>query len=271
MSISASILAIIAIFRVSQKDIFQGSSPPFSLHHRISFRHEAGSSEGTGLVWSYPNFNIYTYMDIPLAIILSWGWWMVLCYMLSIRIRRIFDHILSTKRLWLASPASFFLSGVVFALIIEPVALFLGYWHYLDIGQTVLFFPFINVGLNASVIGGWGILTTINLTFSSETAASLAAKINRSFHLGSLRAVVVSSALLGLFNGWFSWQLIYLLSKLRQNASPRIFFTKDEVITLSWITSTQLVAILILASITITIIWRRNARHQIPPWATFKT
>ena len=131
--------------------------------------------EGIGLVWNYHGFRVYTFMDIPLAILLSWAWWMILCHLISERIMRISNRILRKRNRRLISTATFFMSGFLVALIIEPLSVYLDWWSYLVIGEkAVLVFPFLGVIFNFAVVIGWGILTVINLTFSEWAVGSLA-------------------------------------------------------------------------------------------------
>ena len=215
--------------------------------------------EGTGLVWSYLGFRIYTYMDIPLLMFLNWAWWMILCYMIAERIMGIFNRTLGNKNYWLMSTIAFFISGTLVALIIEPLSVSLGLWKYLVIGEkAVLAFPFIGVRFNLTVIIGWGMLTVINLSFSTKAAKPLAIKVMRKLRLSYMRALTVSCALLGLFSGWLSWQLVGFFAALIEapSESPILFFTKNYVVKLEWITSAQLVTVLLIASTCVAYLWK---------------
>ena len=124
--------------------------------------------QGTQLVWSYPGYNFYAFMDIPFALILSWSWWMVVCQIVSIWIEGFLNkiHILGRS---IVSTTSMCISGILVALIVEPFSVALWWWDYLVVGEkAVLFFPLLGVRINLAVIVGWGILTTINLTLSRK-------------------------------------------------------------------------------------------------------
>ena len=219
----------------------------------------AWEPQGTGPIWSYHGFNLYTYADIPLVIILNWSWCMILCQLISKQIRQIFIPIKSIKDHWIVFKGSFFLSGVLVAFMVEPILVYFGWWQYHYVGdRTVLFFPLLNVRFSLAVIIGWGVLTMINLTVSGNTAESFAIMIERVSQLSHTAALVVSSSLIGLFSGWLSWQLIVLFTTFVEDIRPRIFFTRDYVIELDWITSEHLVTILFLITVSAVYIWRRK-------------
>lgn len=215
--------------------------------------------QGTGVIWSYQGFNLYPFMGIPLVIILDWSWAMVVCHLLSKQITRLSKLAGSIRDHWIITEASFFLSGALMALIVEPTFVSLGMWQYHYVGEkAVLDFTLLNVRFNLAVIIGWGMLTTINLTLSGKTAESLATRLTHTFHLPHPAALVASSSSIGLFSGWFSWQLSVLFTALTENVKPRIFFTRDYIIELDWITNTQLAIVLIIATGLAVYIWRRR-------------
>jgi competence protein ComGF len=213
--------------------------------------------QGTGVIWSYQGFNLYPFMGIPLVIILDWSWAMIICHLLSKQITQLSKLAGSVRDHWIITEMSFFLSGALMALIVEPIFVSLGMWQYHYVGEkAVLDFTLLNVRLNLAVIIGWGMLTTINLTLSGKTAESLATRLTQAFHLPHPAALVASSSSIGLFSGWLSWQLSVLFTALTENVKPRIFFTRDHIIELDWITNTQLVIILIIATGLAVYIWR---------------
>ena len=204
--------------------------------------------QGTGPIWSYQGFNLYVYAGIPLVIILNWSWVMILCHLISRQIVRVFESVKSIGEHWIVDKASLFFSAAIIASIVEPIFVSMGRWQYHFLGdKAVLTFPLLNVRFHLAVIVGWGMLTTINLTLSKR-AESLATRFMSAFRLSHFVALVGSSSLLGLFSGWLSWQLVILLATLIENVEPRIFFTRDHIIVLDWITSAQLVTILISAA-----------------------
>jgi len=218
--------------------------------------------EGTGLVWSYHGFRVYAFMGIPLAILLSWAWWMILCHLISERMMRISARAWGMRNRRLISMMAYFVSGLLVALIVEPLSVYLDWWEYRVVGErAVLAFPFLGVGFNLTVIIGWGMLTVINLTFSREAADSLAAGVTRRLGLSHIQALAFSSALLGLLSGWLSWQLVALFAAMIENESPRLFFTRDHVVILEGWTGAQLVALLLLASIFGGYLWKRAERR----------
>jgi len=202
-------------------------------------------------------------MDIPLAILLSWAWWMILCRLISERMMRISNRIWGKRNRRLISMATFFLSGFLVALIIEPLSVYLDWWSYLAIGErAVLVFPFLGVRFNLAVVLGWGMLTAINLTFSEWAAGSLATGVMRRLGLGHIYALVISSALIGSLSGWLSWQIVALLAALIENESPRLFFTRDHVVKLEMLTATQQLAILLFAFILGVYLWKKTKRRE---------
>lgn len=220
--------------------------------------------QGTGPVWSYHNFNIYAYCGIPLVVILDWSWAMILCWFISKQMLRVFRMMRLTQPEWFLSKASVFLSGALVASIVEPVFVSLGMWQYNYVGdKAVLSFPLSSVHMNLAVIVGWGLLTTMNLTSARQTARPLAIRLGRFIHMGQAPSLVISSSVLGLLNGWLSWQIVLLFTTLIENVEPRIFFTARYVVTLDWITSGQLAAV--LAVIVLSFASRYRAREAVRP------
>jgi len=262
IGISTFIITIIGIVKSWRKN-GDKADPLISIFLVGLFFGVGWELQGTGPIWSYRGFNLYTYADIPLVIILNWSWIMILCHLISKQIRRILVPIRSIKDHWIVSKGSFFLSGVLIALIVEPLFVSLGWWQYHFVGdRAVLAFPLLNVRFNLAVIIGWGVLTMINLTFSGKTAESLAIIFMRASRLSYSAALAASSSLIGLFSGWLSWQLIVLFATLAEDIKPRIFFTGDYIIELDWITSAQLVTILILTTVCAAYLWRRRKARE---------
>lgn len=209
----------------------------------------AWEPEGIGLVWSYRGFRIHAFMGIPIAILLSWAWWMVVCYLLSERLARLFDRAWGRRGRRLTSTAAFFASGLLASLVIEPISVYLGWWEYLVVGEkAALVFPLLGVSFSQAVIVGWGMLTALNLTLS-EVAGHLAARFRGRLNLGRIPALVLWSAPLGVYSGWFSWQLVALFAALIEDESPRLFFTREHIIVLEGVTGVQITALLIFTSI----------------------
>jgi hypothetical protein len=258
IGISIYIITIIGIVKSWKKDRDKANTLMSILLVGLFFG-ASWEPQGTGPIWSYHGFNLYTYADIPLVIILNWSWCMILCHLISKQVRRIFIPIRSIKDHWIAFKGSFFLSGVLVAFMVEPILVYFGWWQYHYVGdKTVLVFPLLNVRFSLAVIIGWGVLAMINLTLSGKTAESLTIIIERASHFSHSAALAVSSSLIGLLSGWLSWQLIVLFTTLVEDTKPRIFFTGDYIIELEWITSAQLVTILVLTTACAVYIWRRK-------------
>jgi hypothetical protein len=180
-------------------------------------------------------------MGIPIVIIFSWSWWMIIAYILSNWISQLLGLAHLSRNSGFVSKLSFFISGVIIAMIIETTAVFFGWWNYLVIGDKAVFsIPFLNVRFNLAVILGWGILTTINLTFSTVNVKTLMKKFKKSFNLSHYTTLTLSSILLGLISGWVSWQLVSLLAAsdfvrrhpirfFRTGTAPRVHCSRRPV------------------------------------------
>jgi len=218
--------------------------------------------EGTGLVWSYHGFRIYAFMGIPLAILLSWAWWMILCRLLSERMLRLIERGWGAGSRRLNSVA-FFASGLLAASVIEPLSVYLNWWEYLVIGdRAALVFPLLGVSFNLTVIIGWGVLTVVNLTFSELARGLFASGIEGRLGLSRIQALLLSSALLGLISGWASWQLVALFAASVENAAPRLFLTRDHIYILEGLTGAQLATLLLLASAILYYLWKKTRRRD---------
>ena len=86
--------------------------------------------QGTGLVWRYPGYRIYAFMDIPLALLLSWSWWMVVCRLVADGIEGSLGRIMARKH-GLIPMAATYVTGALVALVIEPLSVAFGWWDYL--------------------------------------------------------------------------------------------------------------------------------------------
>lgn len=218
--------------------------------------------EGIGLVWNYHSFRVYAFMGIPIAILLSWAWWMILCRLISERMMRVSNRIRRKGNRGLISMVTFFMSGFLVALVIEPLSVYLDWWSYLAIGErAVLVFPLLGVRFSLAVVLGWGVLTAINLTFSEWAADSMATGVMRRLGVGHIYALVISSALIGSISGWFSWQIVALIAALIENESPRLFFTRDHVVKIEMLTAAQQLAI-VLTSISGLYLWKKTRRRE---------
>jgi len=263
IGISTFVITIFRIVKSCRKNSEKGDTLMSILLVGLFFG-AAWEPQGTGPIWSYHGFNLYTYADIPLVIILNWSWCMILCHHISKHIRRILVPVLSIKDHWIVIKGSFFLSGVLVAFMVEPILVYFGWWQYHYVGdRTVLVFPLLNVRFSLAVILGWGVLTMINLTLSGNTVESFAIIIESASRLRYSAALVVSSSLIGLFSGWLSWQLIVLFTTVAEGIKPRIFFTRDYIIELDWITSEQLFTILVLIIACAVFIWKRRKLREL--------
>ena len=79
---------------------------------------------GTGLVWQYPNYSFYFYDGIPLAIPFGWAWWFIVCYGIWQLLMRAKGN--NEK----ASILLYYLSGVLFATLLETVAAIMNWWKF---------------------------------------------------------------------------------------------------------------------------------------------
>jgi hypothetical protein len=216
----------------------------------------AWEPQGTGLVWVYRGFKIIAFMDIPFSLFLSWSLWMALCYIIAHRIIKELRKV--SKRYQLISKIAFFISGIIVASLIEPLSVSLGWWDYLVIGEkAVLSFPLLGVNFNLTVIVGWGMLTTINLTLSTEVAKRTSIRIIDRLKLHKFYALVLSNATLGLFSGWLSWQLVGFFAAFIENEQPRFFFTRNYIVIISWL-QLQIVFILITTLYCLNHVMRRS-------------
>jgi hypothetical protein len=213
--------------------------------------------QGTGLVWRYPGYGVYAFMEIPLALLLSWSWWMVICRVIADKIDIALERIVGRKVL-LSSTAAVYLAGVLVALVVEPLSVSLGWWEYLVVGErAVLHFPLLGVDFNLTVIIGWGFLTTLNLTLS-KWARSVVSQKDESPRRHILLTLGSTCAALGLFSGWLSWQLVGFFAAYVEKEAPRVFFTRYYIYILEGVDAGLLIGLLVVASLGGYFLWRRH-------------
>jgi len=243
---SALLITLLLLTRLWRKD--QGKANELLAVLLVGLFFGVGwEPQGTELIWSYPGYRLYAFMDIPVAILVSWSWWMVACRLISNRAAK-FMKKTPLNGAWSTSTAAFYISGILVALVVEPLSVALGGWNYLVIGKhAVLNFPLLGVDFNMAVIVGWGLLTTINLKLAKK-AQSLAARLEARIGSGPLSSLGLASAPLGLFSGVLSWQLVGLLGTFFEGMAPRFSFTRYYVFILEGVTSAQLIGLLIVMS-----------------------
>ena len=220
--------------------------------------------QGTGLVWRYPGYRVYAFMEIPLALLLSWSWWMVACRVIADRIEGALERIVG-RRGSLSSTATVYLTGVLVALVIEPLSVSMGWWEYLVVGErAVLYFPLLGVDFNLTVIVGWGLLTTLNLALS-ERARTVWPQKEGTPRLRPLLTLGSTCAVLGLFSGWLSWQLVGFFAAYVEGAAPRLFFTRSYIYILEGVDAGLLIGLLVVASLSGYCLRRRLLDDGGPP------
>lgn len=212
--------------------------------------------QGTGLVWRYPGYRLYAFMDIPLALLLSWSWWMVACSLAAGRIEALLGRVVDRGR-GFVSVVSACASGVLAALVIEPLSVAMGWWDYLVVGDNaVVRFPFFGVEFNISVIVGWGLLTALNLSLARR-AARWGERSGEGLVWRRPGLMGITGAVLGLFSGWLSWQLVGFYAAFVEGAAPRIFFTRYHIFILEGVTAAQVMALVAAFSVIAYLLWRR--------------
>ena len=214
--------------------------------------------QGTELVWSYPGYRLYAFMDIPLALLLSWSWWMVACSLVAGRLEALLGRVLGRAN-GLAFVVSAYLSGVLAAMIIEPLSVAMGWWDYLVVGEkAVVRFPMLGVEFNLTVIVGWGLLTVLNLALARK-AVKWGAWLEGGTAWRQPLPIGLAGAALGIFSGWLSWQLAGFYAALVEGAKPMIFFTRYYIFVLEGVSAAQLIALLTVASGAVFYLWKRRA------------
>lgn len=244
---SAFLLVALGVIRLRVRDKDRGDGLLSVLLVGLFFA-VGWEPQGTELVWRYPGYIVYAFMDIPLALLLSWSWWMVVCRVTATGIERSLSKV-TGRRGWASSKGAVFLAGVLVALVIEPLSVSMGWWDYLVVGErAAIHFPLLDVSFNLTVIVGWGMLTTFNLTLS-ERARTLSIKMQRLTGLSQLLSLTAVCAGLGLFSGWFSWQLVGLFAAYVEGAAPRFFFTRHYIYVLEGVDAGLLIGLLVAASL----------------------
>lgn len=214
--------------------------------------------QGTELVWSYPGYRLYAFMDIPLALLLSWSWWMVACSFIAGKLEALLGRALGSAN-GLAFAVSAYVSGVLAALVIEPLSVAMGWWDYLVVGEiAVVRFPLLGVEFNLTVIVGWGLLTVLNLALARK-AVRWGVWMEGGSAWRQPGPIGLIGAVLGLFSGWLSWQLVGFYAALVERAEPRIFFTRYYIYILEGVSAAQLIALLTVASGAAFYLWKRRA------------
>jgi hypothetical protein len=213
--------------------------------------------QGTELVWSYPGYRFYAFMDIPLTILLSWSWWMVACSRIAGKLEALLGRFLDRAN-GLPFVVSAYLSGVLAALVIEPFSVAMGWWDYLVVGENaVVRFPIFGVEFNLTVIVGWGLLTVLNLALARK-AARWGTWLEGGTAWRQPLPIGLAGAALGTFSGWLSWQLVGFYAALVEGAEPRVFFTRYYIYIIDGVSAAQLITLLTIASGVIYFLWNKR-------------
>jgi hypothetical protein len=251
------LVAILGVWRVWERDRDRGERLAAVLFVGLFFG-VGWEPQGTELVWSYPGYRLYAFMDIPLALLLSWSWWMVACSLVAGRLEALVGHVLG-RASGLAFVVSAYLSGVLAAVIIEPFSVAMGWWDYLVVGENaVVRFPVLGIEFNLTVIVGWGLLTVLNLALARK-AVRWGAWLEGGTAWRQPVPIGLAGAALGLFSGWLSWQLVGFYAALVERAEPRIFFTRYHIFIHEGVTAAQLITLLAVASGAIYFLWKKRA------------
>lgn len=214
--------------------------------------------QGTELVWSYPGYWLYAFMDIPLALLLSWSWWMVACSLVAGRLEALLGRVLGRVE-GLAFVVSAYVSGVLAAMVIEPLSVAMGWWEYLVVGENaVVRFPVLGVEFNLTVIVGWGLLTVLNLALARK-AVRWGAWLEGGTAWRPPFSIGLVGAFLGIFNGWLSWQLVGFYAALVEGAEPLLFFTRYHIFVLEGVSAAQVITLIAVASAAALFLWRARA------------
>ncbi len=214
--------------------------------------------QGTELVWSYPGYWLYAFMDIPLALLLSWSWWMVACSLVAERLEALLGRVLGRVE-GLAFVVSAYVSGVLAAMVIEPLSVAMGWWEYLVVGENaVVRFPVFGVEFNLTVIVGWGLLTVLNLALARK-AVRWGAWLEGGTAWRPPLSIGLVGAFLGIFNGWLSWQLVGFYAALVEGAEPLLFFTRYHIFVLEGVSAAQVITFLAVASAAAFFLWSARA------------
>jgi hypothetical protein len=155
---------------------------------------------------------------------------------------------------------SAYVSGVLAALVIEPLSTAMGWWDYLVVGENaVVRFPVLGVEFNLAVIVGWGLLTVLNLALA-RIAVRCGAWLEGGTAWRQPLSIGLTGAILGIFSGWLSWQLVGFFAALVEGAEPRLFFTRYYIFILEGVSAAQVITLLAVASAAAYFLWRVRAR-----------
>ena len=251
------LVTVLGVWRVWKRDRDRGEGLAAVLLVGLFFG-VGWEPQGTELVWSYPGYWLYAFMDIPLAILLSWSWWMVACSLIAGRLEALLGSVLGRVD-GLAFVVSAYVSGVLAAMVIEPLSVAMGWWEYLVVGENaVVRFPVFGVEFNLTVIVGWGLLTVLNLALARK-AVRWGAWLEGGTAWRPPLSIGLVSAFLGIFNGWLSWQLVGFYAALVEGAEPLLFFTRYHIFVLEGASAAQVIMILAVASAAAFFLWRVRA------------
>jgi len=159
---------------------------------------------GTGEIWQYPNYSIYFYDGIPLALPFAWAWWFMICYVISLRLMRVTGYSRGTKLL------SYYLSGVWFANL-ESVAVTVGWWSYVYTPWFSRPWPIVSI-INGSPVHimvylGWGILTL----YSFLVALPLFEKLKKKWSEKVSYSLLIPPATIVSTLSWFTIVFLTLI------------------------------------------------------------
>ena len=251
------LVTVLGVWRVWKRDRDRGEGLAAVLLVGLFFG-VGWEPQGTELVWSYPGYWLYAFMDIPLAILLSWSWWMVACSLIAGRLEALLGSVLGRVD-GLAFVVSAYVSGVLAAMVIEPLSVAMGWWDYLVVGENaVVRFPVFGVEFNLTVIVGWGLLTVLNLALARK-AVRWGAWLEGGTAWRPPLSIGLVSAFLGIFNGWLSWQLVGFYAALVEGAEPLLFFTRYHIFVLEGVSAAQVITLLAVASAAAFFLWRVRA------------
>jgi hypothetical protein len=252
------LVTVLGVWRVWKRDRDRGEGLAAVLLVGLFFG-VGWEPQGTELVWSYPGYWLYAFMDIPLAILLSWSWWMVACSLIAGRLEALLDSVLGRVD-GLAFVVSAYVSGVLAAMVIEPLSVAMGWWDYLVVGENaVVRFPVFGVEFNLTVIVGWGLLTVLNLALARK-AVRWGAWLEGGTAWRPPLSIGLVSAFLGIFNGWLSWQLVGFYAALVEGAEPLLFFTRYHIFVIEGVSAAQVIMLIAVATAAAFFLWRVRAK-----------
>jgi hypothetical protein len=250
------LVTVLGVWRVWRRDRSRGEVLVSVL--LVGFFFGVGwEPQGTELVWRYPGYRLYAFMDIPLTLLLSWSWWMVACSLIAGKLEALLGRFLG-RASGLPFVVSAYVSGVLAALVIEPLSVAMGWWDYLVVGENaVVRFPIFGVEFNLTVIVGWGLLTVLNLALARK-AARWGTWLEGGTAWRQPLPIGLAGAALGTFSGWLSWQLVGFYAALVEGAEPRVFFTRYYIYIIDGVSAAQLITLLTIASGVIYFLWNKR-------------